>query len=151
MLPSFKFSFIRIPSKPTPAFPKRHSILAPIIPIRIINKSNKEKYIDIKAMIDSGADVSIFPGVIANKIELDIEKKRTQPIGGIWKTRFDTYLHEIIFEVGGWQFESYACFAFDEVALPILGRDGFFDLFEIKIDYSKEYIELKSKIKPINA
>ena len=144
-----KFSFIRIPTTPTPAFPKRYGVLAPIIPIRIINRTDHEKYIDINAMIDSGADVCIFPGEIANKIELKIDKERIEPIMGISRHHFNTYLHDIIFEIGGWRFESYACFAFDDIAFPILGRNGFFNLFEIKIDYTKESIELKPKAKTI--
>lgn len=146
-----KFNFIKIPTKPSPAFPNKYSSLVPIIPIRLINKSNHEKYIDIRALIDSGADVSIFPAIIAEKIELHIDKSKVYPMGGILGHNFETYLHEIIFEIGGWQFESYVCFSFEEIVFPILGRDGFFNLFEIKMDYSKEQIELKPKKKPINA
>lgn len=146
-----KFKFKKFPANPTPAFPDRHSILFPIIPIRLINPSKKEKYIDLWALIDSGADTSIFPAEIAKKIELPIDKEKAQPTSGIIGNQFETYLQNIIFEVGGWQFKSYACFTFTDIYLPILGREGFFNLFEIKIDYSKENIELKPKLKPLNA
>lgn len=146
-----KFSFIRIPTKPTPAFPNKYSFLAPILPVRIINKSNLEKYIDIKALVDSGAEASIFPAAIAKKLDLKINKERIQPIIGIVGQAFKTYLHDIILEVGGWQFNSYACFSFSNIFYPVLGRDGFFNLFEIKIDYLKEIIELNPKVKPLNA
>ncbi len=60
-----KFSFIRISTAPAPAFPRKYSYLAPILSIRVINQSNVEEYIDIKALVDSGAEVSIFPMAVA--------------------------------------------------------------------------------------
>lgn len=55
-------------------------------------------------MIDSGADVSIFPKEIGEKIGLTIKNEREQPLRGIGGSIFKTYLHDIIFEIGGWKF-----------------------------------------------
>ena len=56
-----------------------------MIPIRFINKSNIEKYIGIRAMIDSGANASIFPTIFGKKIGLNIKNvklEKTYGIGG---------------------------------------------------------------------
>ena len=146
-----KFNFLRLPSEPSPAFPQRHSVLYPIIPIRIINPNDPNKLIDIRAMIDSGADVSIFPGSLGRVIGLNIENDKIEIIKGIGGQEIITYLHEIIFEIGGWKYPSITCFSSDEITFPVLGRNGFFDLFEIKFDFRKEIIELKPKVDPIQS
>lgn len=146
-----RFNFVRLPSAPSLAFPNRYSILAPFIPIRIINFNDRDKTLYLKALIDSGADVSIFPKSVGDAISLNIENEKILKIKGIGGQQIDTYLHKIIFEVGGWKLPSFACFASVETTFPILGRDGFFSLFEIKLNYSKEIIELKPRVDPIQA
>jgi len=128
-----KFPFIRIPADPNPAFPNRHSILRPNIPVRLINPDDRSKYFDFKAMIDSGADVSIFPGPIGEIIGLDIENKKILPIRGISGKEILTYLHKIILEIGGWKYPTSAFFCKDDITFPILGIDGFFNLFEVRL------------------
>jgi hypothetical protein len=46
-------------------------------------------------------------------------------------------------EVVGWPFELYAGFTDSPSVVPILGQHGFFSLFEVKFNLSKEEIELK--------
>jgi hypothetical protein len=149
MLPLLKFSFLRLPAKPTPAFPKRHSVLMPTIPIRLINKGDPGRFINIRATIDSGADVSIFPAAAAEAIGLSTINERTQEIQGIDGSRIMTYLHDLILDIGGWKFATFALFTPDKTVFPVLGRDGFFSLFEVKIILTKELIELKPVVEPI--
>ena len=151
MPPILKFSFLRLPSKPTPAFPKRHSLLMPTIPIRLINREDPERFLNIKATIDSGADVSIFPAAAAEAIGLVTINEKTQEIQGIDGSRIRTYLHDIILDVGGWKFATFALFTPDKTVFPVLGRDGFFSLFEVKIILTKELIELKAVVEPVKS
>jgi len=144
-----KFKFTRVPTKPTPAFPNQRSCLMPLIPLRLCTKGNAGRYIDLKTLLDSGAHVSIFPAEIGEVIGLKIKNDKTQPIYGIGGQSIETYRHDVIIEVGGWPFDAIVCFTYDKISFPVLGREGFFNLFEIKIDYSKETIELKPKGKPI--
>lgn len=143
-----KFKFTRLPTNPTPAFPNQRSCLMPLIPIRLCSKDNAGRYFDFKAVLDSGAHVSIFPAQIGETVGLEIRNDRIQPIYGIGGQSIETYRHEVIIEIGGWSFEVIACFTYDDISFPVLGREGFFNLFEIKIDFSKETIELKPKEKP---
>lgn len=142
-----KFKFSRLPTNPTPAFPNQRSYLMPLIPVRLCRKGNSGRYFDFKAVLDSGAHISIFPAQFGEIIGLKIKNDRIQPIYGIGGQSIETYLHEVIIEVGGWPFEAIVCFTYNEITFPVLGREGFFNLFEIKIDYLKEIIELKPKEK----
>lgn len=146
-----KFKFIKTPAEPTPAFPNRKNSVWPIIPIRLINKKDKDKYIDFKAMIDSGANTNIFPAEFGQAVGLNIINDKIEKIRGIEGHPFNTYLHDIILEIGGWQYKTYVCFTFATIFCPVLGRDGFFNLFEIKMDYLKETIELKEKVRPLKS
>jgi hypothetical protein len=103
----------------------------------------------MKATIDSGADCSIFPAAAAEAIGLVVINEKTQGIQGINGSRIRTYLHDIILDVGGWKFATFALFTSDNTIFPVLGRDGFFTLFEVKINFSKELIELKPVVEPL--
>jgi len=121
----------------------------PTIPIRLINKSDPDRFINMKATIDSGADVSIFPAAAAEAIGLVPINEKTQEIRGIDGSRIMTYLHYLILDIGGWRFATLALFTPDKTVFPVLGRDGFFSLFEVKIILTKELIELKPVVEPI--
>jgi hypothetical protein len=149
MLPSFKEKFLEIPANPSPAFPDRRSSFWPLIHVRLFSNIDETNYIDFKALVDSGANFNIFPGFLAEKIGLKVINDKIEKIAGIGGQLFDGYYHEIILGLGGWKFNSFALFTFADIICPVLGRDGFFDLFEIKIDYSKKEIEFKAKIKPL--
>jgi len=149
MLPSFKEKFTKVSANPTPAFPSRTSVLLPFVSIRLFNKDDQEKYIDLKAMLDSGAGLNIFPGEFGRGIGLSVINDRTEQIKGIGGQAFEGYVHDVILGVGGWKFNTYACFTFSEIACPVLGRDGFFNLFQIKIDYLKNDMDFKAKAEPI--
>lgn len=144
-----KFPFIKIPSFSTQKQLKDRDRIAPIISVGLFNKSDLDKFVYIKAMIDSGAGFSIFPSEIGKIIGLEIEKGILVPIQGIHKDTCDTYLHDIVLEVGGWKFATHACFSTKELFSPVLGRDGFFSLFKVTMSYSKAQIELKPIAEPL--
>jgi len=149
-LQSIKFKYRRFFSGPTQAFPNRHSILVSLIPVNIMNRDNPELRSPVfGALIDSGADCSIFPAELGEIIGLTIQNDRLQPFAGIGGHPFDAYLHDIILDVGGWRFATHACFALEGIKAPVLGQSGFFNLFEVKMDYSKEVIELKPRVQPL--
>ena len=123
----------------------------PAIPIRLINREDPERFFNMKATIDSGADASIFPAAAAEAIGLVVINEKTQEIQAINGSRIRTYLHDIILDVGGWKFATFALFTPDNTVFPVLGRDGFFSLFEVKIILTKELIELKPIVEPIKS
>lgn len=146
-----KFKFIKCPIEPGPVRQGRKHTLLPIISVGVFNKANTARGTYLRAMIDSGAGCSIFPAALGEAIGLTIENGNKIPITGIEQSTFEGYLHEIILEVGGWQFDSIACFCRRDIAFPVLGREGFFSLFAVIIDFCKEEIELKERVKPVRA
>jgi hypothetical protein len=144
-----KFKYNKFPSIFTQPQLKKKGRLVPLIPVGVFNKSDFNKFIYIRALIDSGAGFSIFPAAIGEAIGLEIENELVVPIMGINKSTFDSYLHEVVFEVGGWKYETCTCFCHADTMFPVLGQEGFFSLFKVTLNHSKAEIELKNVVTPI--
>jgi len=65
----FKLDYRRFPAGPTEPFPRRTSVVRPVVPIALINGSNRVR---VFALIDSGADYCIFHAEIGEQIGLEI-------------------------------------------------------------------------------
>lgn len=137
-----KFPYKKYPStQVTKAFPEK-SILLPIVPIRL---SNNNKYVDCNALIDSGAGACLFPAEIGEYIGIQIVNEYEHKFFGIGGGGLTAYFHRIKIELGGHKCESYIGFTYDKLPFPLLGQNGFFSLFTVIFDLSKEIIELKRK------
>ena len=55
----------------------------------------------------------------------------------------------MVINIGGWNYKTTVGFSYDiaKHGFGILGQKGFFDIFIVKFDLTKEEIELKPKIK----
>ena len=139
-----KFRYQKRPTDRSEAHPNRYSALRPIIPVRLYNEN---KFIDTDALIDSGADDCIFSAEIGEVIELEVKSGKRAKYRGIGGEPIDVYFHNIKLEIGGHKFDCYAGFSYDFAYKEgVLGQFGFFNLFTLVFDLSKEEIELKSKI-----
>lgn len=138
-----KFPYRRISVYSSPAFLKRDYLLRPIIPISLTKGDNKIRF---EALIDSGADYTVFPGILGRLLEIEVESGKKDSIVGVSGESINVYFHNIIIEVGGWSFEIFAGFA-DKMnkAQAVLGQSGFFDLFIVKFDLVKREVELKPR------
>jgi len=100
----------------------------PIIPITLIKESIE---IDIDALIDSGANISVFREEIAECLEIVIEDGEEillQGLGG----RIVGYIHELKVRVDDEEFPCKVVFSKElTVGLNILGREGFFEYFRV--------------------
>ena len=100
----------------------------PLIPITLI-KENVE--IDTDALIDSGANISVFREEIAECLEIVIEDGEEillQGLGG----RIVGYIHELKIRVDDEEFPCKVVFSKEfTVGLNILGREGFFEYFQV--------------------
>lgn len=121
------------------------AILKPLIPLKIcVGKSD----INYTALIDSGADFCIFDAEIGEYLGLDIFAGPKEVFGGIQeKGGAEAFIHNVILEIGGWGYKTKVGFSYDiaKHGFGILGQKGFFDIFVVKFDLSKENIELKEK------
>lgn len=123
-----------------------HSILKPIIPIKIsVDKDD----IEYAALIDSGADFCIFDAEIGEYLELNIKGGSRIEFGGIQdRGGAEAFLHELSLNIGGWNYKTIVGFSYDiaKQGFGILGQKGFFDIFVVKFDLLKEEIELKPRV-----
>ena len=118
-------------------------MLMPYIPVAILNKATGQRF-DCYALIDSGASMSLFPTVVAKAVGIEsVENGEGESFCGIASQRATGYPHPVRLEVGGHGFETSIYFSpqVGEETL-LLGMRGFFDLFTVKIDTTKERIEL---------
>ena len=132
-----KFPYVKFPS----ADPKRKWISRPLIPIKLIGlRGNWEGY----ALIDSGADRSLFNMAIAEEIEVNFEKDLLENFsgieGGILKARLSKVKLQIIDMEE--TIEIIAGFVDSPHISAILGQDGFFDSFRIKFERDHNIFEI---------
>lgn len=132
-----KFRYIKFPS----ADPKRKWISRPLIPIQIQGPKGKwEGY----ALIDSGADRSLFHFEIGKIIGLDISNGEIEYFGGIGGARIPAYLHLIKIQILGLSetISITAGFTDSPGVAAILGQEGFFDAYRVKFERNRGIIEI---------
>lgn len=123
---------------------KGSDIRTPTIPV--ILKGNSETSIEVYALIDSGADVSVLPKALAELLNLDLSGKEeiSYGIGGEIKVK-NTKVHITMNKAR----EKYDFLIPVQVVLNgeeppiILGREGFFEKFIVTIDEGRQKIRLK--------
>lgn len=123
-------------------FSKRKVLVRPIIPISL---KNGEKSLRYEALIDSGADFSIFPTEIARKLGINLKKVKKIYFSSATGDLVRGILGNIELDIGEGVFKTSLVFADLAEQAGILGQYGFFDKFVIKFDLQKEDIELKER------
>ncbi|KKU55858.1 hypothetical protein A3H89_04290 [Candidatus Amesbacteria bacterium RIFCSPLOWO2_02_FULL_48_11] len=128
-------------------FYKRYApgLFRPVIPIEIKANTKSVRY---EALIDSGADLCIFDGQIAQVLGISVRKGQKRFVGGITGTERPFFVHPVLILIGGWDYEIAAGFMPDlpPFGYGVLGQKGFFEHFIVKFDYSKAEIEVRPKL-----
>jgi len=141
-----KFPYRKFPSKPNDAFPERKYIRRPVIPIGL---TYNEKTINYLALIDSGADFCIFHAQIGEHLGINIRNGKKLEFFGIIGDKKEAFFHKVPITVGGHERKCYCGFSYEfnvnKMPYGILGQKGFFDLFNVSMDYEKGQIKLKPK------
>lgn len=116
-------------------------IKRPIIPIIIKSESF---FILYHGLIDSGADHCIFSLEIAKELGLKLLTKDKAEFIGIGKDVIKGYLGEIDIKIGNLVYTTEVIFAeISDFGHGILGQQGFFDHFDVKLSYQKQTIEIE--------
>jgi len=121
-------------------------LFKPIIPIGLLFNGKLIRY---EALIDSGADFNIFNAEIGELLGINICTGKKMQFSGIAGKPFKVYLHNLILEVGGWQYKIMAGFSYEisPYGFGILGQRGFFDLFRVKFIFSKGIVEITPEVR----
>jgi hypothetical protein len=99
-------------------------------------------------LIDSGASISHMHADFGRHLGLEIENGSNLSSKGVRGISFPSYVHNIEFNLGGYDCRIDVAFSdYLDFDTGLLGRDGFFDLFNIYFSQSDDFFELR----PVNA
>lgn len=133
-----QFSYRKFPSQPNEAFPDRKHLKRPVIPIGLKYRGKKITYL---ALVDFGADFCIFHAEVGEALGIDIRKGNKLEFFGVTGQKEQAFFHELTLVIGGHEKKSYCGFTyqFSKNRMPygILGQKGFFNLFEVCLDYER--------------
>lgn len=120
------------------------NILRPVIPVKIVHQDFNLPY---EVLVDSGADYCIFDAQIALILGINLESGERQQVSGITGTTAPIYFHDIIINVGGWEYKLQCAFLKDigRFGYGVVGQNGFFDKFIVKFDLLKDEIEIRPR------
>lgn len=140
----FSFNYHKLPNK------KGEDKRTPTIPITL--KGRAAIALQVYALIDSGADISIIPKALAEVLDLDLsgETSTSHGISGSIKvknSKMKVTLKKNHDETWTSMIPVQVILSGEEPPI-ILGRKGFFDKFIILINESKKKIQLKKINKP---
>ena len=110
----------------------------PLIQVVLIGPRDK---IRMLALIDSGADYSLFSLEVAEKLRIPVEKGKRVSLQGVAGQPFTGFLHEVPVQV---EDTTLKCkIVFSKVRTTLLGRDNFFLPFLITFNekYQKVIVE----------
>ena len=116
-------------------------------PYILIKLGNKNKWSPnfIRALVDSGADSNVFPSQFAKEIGLDYKKGKAEQVTGIGDKHSLVYVNIVKIRLETKEFETVIKFG-EEIRIPLLGRDGFFNYFK-KVSFSVKEREIEIKFK----
>lgn len=95
-------------------------------------------------LVDSGADLCLFPAKIGELIGIDIESGKKEQIGGIAENPIVAYIHSVRLIVRGLSgVDVEAGFTESKgIRAGILGQVGFFDKYKITFERSRNWIDV---------
>ncbi|MBU4298579.1 retropepsin-like domain-containing protein [Patescibacteria group bacterium] len=98
----------------------------PLIPIVLVYKKKK---LLTEALLDSGANISLFQDSIAEYLGIKVEEGEKIELLGIGG-RIIAYIHQVELAIDGIKFPCKIAFSWElPVSVNILGRDNFFEKF----------------------
>lgn len=98
----------------------------------------------VEALVDSGANISIFHPDLAFRLKLKINKGEPIDLTGVGG-QIKAYIHPLELEIGSLSFVAKVAFSEEfKVSLNILGRQDVFEQFRITFDEKKRQVILAS-------
>ena len=136
------YSYIPQPFGIDPVSNKLIEIYRPMISIRI-SKDHGPISLPFDALIDSGSDRNLFPLRFATSIGIHFKKMEPKQIMGIGKVIIDAYAAKMNIWVGTTKYQTEVDFS-PQQQTPLLGRDGFFNLFKsVKFDEKGQFVYIE--------
>lgn len=122
-------------------FKVNRRIIRPIIPI-ILKSSNKVAL--YSALIDSGSDYCIFGLDVAEGMDIKLNSNHKIKFIGIGKEEIEGFWSNIEMRIGEKTYQTKIIFAdISSTGYGILGQQGFFDHFDVRLSYQKQTIDIE--------
>ena len=116
-------------------------IIRPIVPI-ILKSSTRIAF--YTALIDSGADYCIFGLGVAEALNIELKPQNKTKVSGVGKELVEGFLTDIEIKIGHVMYRTKVIFAdISDFGHGILGQQGFFNHFDVKLSYQKQIIEIE--------
>jgi hypothetical protein len=134
-----KFNYVK---QPTSIDPRQPFVSRPLIPVRLTYGS---LYLETYALLDSGADRSVFGSRFADELKIDLESGKREFYFGIGAQPVPVYHHDIKIQlIGSTRFIEVSVGFTDAPGVDaILGQADFFHYHQIKFEHYKDLIDIK--------
>lgn len=117
-------------------------VYRPMVMIRLSRDRGAISY-PFDALIDSGSDRNLFPLYFASFLGIQFKKIKPKRIYGIGGSYVEAYTTKINIWIGTSKYETEADFT-PQQKVPLLGREGFFNLFKsIKFDEKGQFVYIE--------
>lgn len=117
-------------------------IYRPMISVRI-SEGHGPISLPFDALIDSGSDRNLFPLRFATSVGIQFRKIKPKQVIGIGKIIIDAYTAKVNIWIGTIKYQTEVDFS-PQQQTPLLGRDGFFNLFKsIKFDEKGQFVYIE--------
>ncbi len=118
------------------------AVVRPVIPVHVTSKQR----VAYEALVDSGADYSIFHAEIGEAIGLEARKGRRTIFAGVSGVAQEGFRHSVTIEVGTWRLPCSVVFAYGlKIPYGILGQAEWFDWFVVTFDRGAGWLDLKPR------
>lgn len=146
-MPDLVIPYTEFPVPPTEPFPTLTKRDYPILLVSLSYQKRSTSF-TFPAVIDSGADNCVLPAIIGRHLGIQIEagpKLLTSGVAGSGLAYFHNVRVSFEIQSKPYHFDCFAGFMtdLDQMGVGLLGRHGFFDLFEtVAFNNSHRLIEL---------
>lgn len=114
----------------------------PAIPLYISTPTTHKK-LKLRALVDSGATISVFKDEVADELGIEIEKGKEISLGGVGG-RIKGYIHTLKIEIASKTFSCPVVFSREYlVSFNLLGREAVFRQFKIIFEEKNSLIKFE--------
>ena len=132
-----KKSYTKLPlDPPHPAFRKELAMWMPLLHVRVGH--NHKQTPRLPAVVDSGSPYCFFQSSVGEYLGIHVESGIEDSVGGITKSSPEpVFFHRVqIYVESDWIIDVMAGFCKKLSVTAILGRNEFFDNFQLRFDHS---------------
>ena len=117
------------------------------IPLLSVRLFYKDEHDDIRCLVDSGSDESLFHSSVAENLSIDLESGEPRTYYPVGLAPIKGYAHTVELQVHGLNERITIVAGFTEASgLCLLGQSGFFENYEITFRGFEKTFEIRSRL-----